>query len=316
MYKSITLLFPGQGAQHIGMGKELEGTPSFSLFEKADQILNYPISKICFDGPEEKLTQTQNTQPALLTHSIAIWERIKPILEKKNIPVDLVLGHSLGEYSAMVVAGALSFEDALKAVHLRGKFMQEAVPAGVGKMFAIMRTTEDMVVKACEYASDPDNIVSPANFNEPSQTVISGHAEACDRAAEWVTKNAEGRVRALELKVSAPFHSQLMKPAAFKLAQTFESFNFMDLKIPYIANIDAKKYDKGTPAEIVKKNLIDQVTGCVHWSKSAAQIPKDSLCLEIGTGRVLSGLMRKINRDVKVLAMEFEESFKELEELI
>ncbi len=318
MFKSATLVFPGQGSQHIGMGKNLEGRPSFNFFKQADEILNYKLSKICLEGPEDQLTLTANTQPALLTHSVAIWHDIKDLLDSKKIKIDRVLGHSIGEYSALVVAGALSFEDAVQAVHLRGKFMQEAVPTGKGKMYAIMRATEEKVIEACEIASDKakGQIVTAANYNEPGQTVISGHAEACDRAAQWIEKNIDGRVKALELKVSAPFHSPLMEPAAKKLAEAFSKFKFMDLKIPYVANIDAKEYPIGTSGEVIKKNLIDQVCGSVQWTKSIMPISTNTLFLEIGTGRVLSGLIRKINRDMKVLSMGFEESYTELKELI
>ncbi|HLE10462.1 MAG: [acyl-carrier-protein] S-malonyltransferase [Bdellovibrionales bacterium RIFOXYD12_FULL_39_22] len=318
MFKSVTLLFPGQGSQHVGMGKELEGRPSFNLFKKADDILGYNLSSICFNGPEEQLTLTANTQPALLTHSVAIWQNVKELLDSKGVAVNRVLGHSIGEYSALVAAGALSFEDAVMAVHLRGKFMQEAVPQGKGKMYAIMRASEEKVVEACELASDKSKgeIVTAANFNEPGQTVISGHAAACDRAAKWIEANVDGRTKALELKVSAPFHSPLMEPAANNLAAAFSKFKFLPLKTPYIANINATEYPIETSGDVIRQNLIDQVCGSVQWSKSIAKLDSNTLCLEIGTGRVLAGLVRKINRDIKVLSMEFEDSYTELKGMI
>ena len=318
MHKSVTLMFPGQGAQHVGMGKNLEGHPSFELFKKADEVLGFSISKICFEGPEDDLKMTENTQPALLTHSVAIFQKVKSILDEKGITIERVMGHSIGEYSALVAAGALSFEDAVKAVNLRGKYMQEAVPAGEGKMYAIMRATEEQIIEACQLCSDENSnsIVTPANYNEPGQTVISGHADACDKAAKWIEEKVQGRVRALELKVSAPFHSPLMKPAAEKLSEAFNNFNFMDTKIPYIANIDAKEYGAGTSGDTIRKNLVDQVCGSVQWSKTISKLDSNTLCLELGPGRVLAGLVRKINRDIKVISMEFDESFEQLKEML
>lgn len=316
MYKSVTLIFPGQGSQHIGMGKKLEGHKSFEIFNKANEALEYNLSKLMFEGPMEELTLTQNTQPAIISHSVGLFQKLEEILKSKNIKIDRVLGHSVGEYAALVAAGALSAEDAIKAVHLRGKYMQEAVPAGKGKMYAIMRTTEDMVKKACEAASEEGSLVMPANFNEPGQTVISGEASACERAVKWLEENVEGRFRATELKVSAPFHSSLMEPAAKKLEEKFGELNFKETTLPYVANINAKEYASGTDIETVKKNLVDQVCGSVLWSKSIADLPSDTLCIEVGPGKILAGLVRKINRDIKVISLDNDGAFEDLEELL
>ena len=314
MYRSVTLLFPGQGSQYVGMGKALEGCESFKLFERANSTLGYPLTQLMFEGPLEELTLTQNTQPAILTHSVALFEKTKKVLEQKNIAIDRVLGHSVGEYAALVAAGTLSFDDAVMAVHLRGKYMQEATPRGLGKMFAMMRVPPEVVEQACREVSRPDSVVMPANFNEPGQTVISGEADACLRAVKWVEQSKEGtRFKALELNVSAPFHSSLMEPAAQKLESAFNKFTFNPLRVPYVANIDAREYPVGTTGETIKNNLIAQVCGSVKWSQSMAQLSPDTLCLEMGPSKVLFGLARKINRDLKVISMDQEDAFEQLE---
>lgn len=315
MTKSVTLIFPGQGAQYIGMGKNLEGTPSYELFNKANDALGYSLSTLMFEGPEEELKLTENTQPAILAHSVALFQKVKTILDEKGITIDRVLGHSVGEYAALVAAGVLSFEDAVKAVNLRGKFMQEAVPAGKGKMYAVMKVSEEMVRKACEEASTETERVMPANFNEPSQIVISGEANACDRAVKWMEENVGDGFRAIELKVSAPFHSSLMEPAAKKLNEAFGNFTFNENKIPYVANIDAKEYAAGTNPETIKENLFKQVDGSVLWTQSVQALPDDTVCLEVGPGRVLMGLVRKINRNIKVISLDKDGAMDEVKEL-
>ncbi|MDD0853958.1 ACP S-malonyltransferase [Halobacteriovorax sp. GB3] len=316
MTKSVTLLFPGQGAQYVGMGKALEGHSSYELFEKANQALGFNISQMMFEGPEEELKLTENTQPAILSHSVALFEKLKELLDNKGVKIDRVLGHSVGEYAALVAAGALPFEDAVKAVNLRGKFMQEAVPAGKGKMFAIMKVPAEKIEQACTEASTETEKVMPANFNEPNQTVISGEANACDRAVAWLNENMEDPFRAVELNVSAPFHSSLMKPAADKLNDAFSEFKFKENDLAYVANIDAKEYAAGTSAEIIKENLYKQVDGSVLWTQSFASLPDDTICIEVGPGRVLMGLARKINRNIKVISLDKDGAFEELEELL
>ena len=255
----VTLLFPGQGAQYVGMGNNLKETEFYNYFKKADEILKYSISDIAANGPDDQLKLTENTQPAIVTHSVALFEKLKPILAKKNIEIAQVLGHSVGEYAALVAAGVLKFEDAVKAVHLRGKYMQEAVPVGQGKMIAILKLDGDIVKEACRKASTADSQVMPANFNDPKQIVISGHAEACDQAVKWLEENVKERFGAIPLQVSAPFHSALMKPAAEKMTAVLSDIKFEANTIPYIANIDAKKYNNGTDIELIRQNLIDQI---------------------------------------------------------
>lgn len=312
MTKSVTLLFPGQGSQYVGMGTTLET----DLFTKADEVLGYSLSGLIKDGPEEELKLTQNTQPAILSHSVALFNKVKKLLDEREVKIDRVLGHSVGEYAALVAAGVLSFEDAVKAVHLRGKFMQSAVPAGKGKMIAVMKVPQDKIEEACQAASTETEKVMPANFNEPNQIVISGEANACDRAVKWLEENITDPYRAIELQVSAPFHSSLMEPAAKDLEKAFSDFTWNSNNLEYIANIDAKAYGTGTDAETIKTNLIKQVDGSVLWTQSIQSLPEDTLCLEVGPGRVLMGLVRKINRNIKVISLDKEGSFEELMELI
>jgi [acyl-carrier-protein] S-malonyltransferase len=312
MKKSVTLLFPGQGSQYVGMGQNLAP----ELAKLANENLGFDLQQLMLEGPEEDLKMTANTQPAILTHSIGLFYKLKPILEKYNVTIDRVLGHSVGEYAALVAAGALRFEDAVKAVNLRGKYMQEAVPAGMGKMIALMKVPQETINELCQACSTDQESVMPANFNEPNQTVISGHASACDRALVWLEKNMSETYRAVELNVSAPFHSSLMKPAALKLIEHLKTIEMMNTIHPYVANIDAKEYPVGTKGSTVLENLYQQVDGPVKWSQSISALPDDTLCLEVGPGRVLMGLSRKINRDHQVISLDKEGSFAELEELL
>jgi len=317
MTKSVTLLFPGQGSQYIGMGSQLKGHPSFEFLNKADKALGYSISKIMLEGPEDDLKLTQNTQPAILAHSVALYEKLLELLKNKNIKVDRVLGHSVGEYAALVAAKAISFEDAVRAVHFRGKYMQEAVPVGKGKMVAVLKVSEEKVLEACKASSQLGSEVMPANFNDPEQIVISGEAEACVRAMKWFEENIKEGYRCVELNVSAPFHSSLMKPAADKLkTEVLDKVEFRSTFYPYIANIDAHEYPADTNPEKVKENLFKQVDGSVLWTQSFKQLSDDTLCIEVGPGRVLMGLARKINRNIKVIPLDKEGSFEELEALL
>lgn len=312
MAKSVTLLFPGQGSQYVGMGNTLDQT----LINKANDVLGYDLKKLMHEGPEEELKLTHNTQPAIVAHSLTLFNKVKEVLEAKGIKIDRVLGHSVGEYAALAAAGVISHEDAVKAVHLRGKYMQEAVPVGQGKMFAILKVPANVVEEACKAASKPGSEVMPANFNDPSQIVISGESEACLRAVEWLKENFTEAHRAMELNVSAPFHSSLMKPAADQLKAAFSEFKWGENKLPYIANIDAKEYSVGTNPEKIIDNLYYQAYGPVLWTQSIENLPNDTVCLEVGPGKVLMGLVRKINKDIKVLPLDKEEAFLELEELL
>lgn len=308
MTKSVTLLFPGQGSQYVGMGKNLDQ----SLFEKGNEILGYDLKKLMHEGPEEELKLTYNTQPAILKHSVTLYNHLIEFLNKHDVKIDRVLGHSVGEYAALVAAGVLSPYDAIHAVHLRGKYMQEAVPVGKGKMFAILKVPADVVEQACKAASTPGSEVMPANFNDPSQIVISGESEACARAVAWLSENYKEAHRAMELNVSAPFHSSLMKPAADQLKEAFTHFKWHENKIPYIANIDAVEYGAGTNPETIINNLYHQAYGPVLWTQSIEKLPSDTICIEVGPGKVLMGLVRKINKDIKVVCLDKDEAFSEL----
>lgn len=315
MGQKVVLLFPGQGSQYVGMGEKLKGTDQESLLTKADEALDFDLSKIMLEGPEEDLTKTENTQPAIFTYSVALYEQIKPLLEEKGLEVHSVLGHSVGEYAALYAAGVISFEDGVRIVNQRGKFMQEAVPVGKGKMLAVLRVPQDVIEKGCEEVSKTHGKIMPANYNEPGQIVISGEAAGIDEFQKWIEANHEGAARMVELKVSAPFHSSLMEPAAEKMQSFLADINFNESNVPYIANIDAKVYDKGTSGDIVKNNLIQQVAGSVRWTQSIEQLPSDVVCLEVGPGRVLSGLQRKINRDFKIIALDREDALEQIKEL-
>lgn len=312
MTKSVTLLFPGQGSQYVGMGKNLDQT----LFDKGNEVLGYDLKKIMHEGPEEELKLTHNTQPAILKHSVALYNQLQEFLNTHNVKVDRVLGHSVGEYAALVAAGVLSPFDAIHAVHLRGKYMQDAVPVGKGKMFAILKVPANIVEEACKVSSKPGSEVMPANFNDPSQIVISGESEACARAVAWLSENFKEAHRAMELNVSAPFHSSLMKPAADKLKDAFTHYKWNENKLPYIANIDAKEYAVGTNPEIIINNLYHQAYGPVLWTQSIEKLPAGTICIEVGPGKVLMGLVRKINKDIKVITLDKDDALTELAQVL
>jgi [acyl-carrier-protein] S-malonyltransferase len=300
----VALLFPGQGSQYVGMGAELAETPFSSYLEQADEVLGYRLSELMLNGPEDQLMQTENTQPAILTYSAALFAKISPLLQDRAGGVSLVMGHSVGEYAALVAAGAIQFEDAVRLVHLRGKFMQEAVPAGVGAMYAVTKVPADIVEEACTESSQPESQVSPANYNDPLQTVISGEASACERAVAWIDERVSKPHRIVKLKVSAPFHSPLMTPAADKLRDELNAVPIRPNEIDYIANIDAKRYPAGTSPDTIRDNLYRQVAGSVLWAQSFSGLSEDTVCLECGPGRVLTGLGRRTKPEIKVLPLD------------
>ncbi len=308
----VTLVFPGQGTQYVGMGKNFVGSPSF---ENANHAAGYNLEKIMLEGPLEELKLTKNTQPAIVAHSLMLFKKLKDILDKKNIEIEKVLGHSVGEYAALSAAGSLDFADAVKAVHFRGKYMQEATPPGKGTMFAILKQDENVIREACEAASLSDEKVSPANFNEPAQIVISGDKKACELAIKIMEEKTQSRVKAIELQVSAPFHCQLMKPAEINLKAVLDQITFHPLKYPYIANIDAKIYGTDTNPLVLKENLLKQVCGSVLWTQSVQKLHSDSVVIEVGPGKVLSGLIKKINPNIKVISLDTETGFAEVEAL-
>ncbi len=311
---SVALLFPGQGSQYVGMGKFLSDSVREKFFSLADKALGFSLSQIMLEGPEEKLKETAITQPAILTHSVALFEMLQPFLEENQISIDCVLGHSVGEFAALVAAGALSFEDAVLLVHKRGKYMQEATPLGTGSMYALMKVPMEVVQEACSQASKSNEEVMPANFNSPEQIVISGEIQAAKRAVSWIQENYSHPFRAIELKVSAPFHSSLMKPAAMNLKKDLLNTTFHSLKIPYIANVNAEIYNRGTEGEILRENLFAQVDHSVFWTQSMQKLSDNSLCLEVGPGKVLMGLARKINSTIKCQTLDKENSITNLTE--
>jgi [acyl-carrier-protein] S-malonyltransferase len=298
----IAFVFPGQASQYPGMGKELADKypVARAVFEEADRELGFSISQICFTGSEEDLKLTANTQPAILTCSVAIYR----ILAEKGINPDFVAGHSLGEYSALVAAGAMKFSDAVQIVRKRGTYMQEAVPAGQGAMAAIMGLSPAVVMDACRRAAE-GKICSPANLNSPEQTVISGHAEAVKRAVEIASQL--GAKRAVILAVSAPFHCALMMPAQERLEKDLRQVEIAPLRVPLVTNVDA---DTETSAEEARDALIRQVTMPVRWEESIHELIDEGVntFVEVGPGRVLTGLLRQIERSVGTLNVEDEKS--------
>src|SRR5229473_7265801 len=291
----VAFVFPGQASQYPGMGKELaEKYPAAkAVFNEADQALGFSISKLCFEGTEEDLKLTANTQPAILTCSVAVHR----VLAEKGLKPDFVAGHSLGEYSALVAAGALKFEDAVRLVRKRGTYMQDAVPA-------IMGLSPAVVADACKRAAEGE-ICSAANLNSPDQTVISGHAGAVKRAVELASQ--AGAKRAVILAVSAPFHSALMAPAQDRLEKDLKQIEFTALCVPLVTNVDADTIETGDEA---REALIRQVTAPVRWEGSVRLLIDEGVntFVEAGPGRVLTGLLRQIERSVAVLNVEDEKS--------
>jgi [acyl-carrier-protein] S-malonyltransferase len=284
------------------MGKELaEKYPEArDVFDEADKTLGFSISQMCFSGSEEDLKQTANTQPALLTCSVAVQR----VLAGKGVTPDFVAGHSLGEYSALVAAGALKFSDAVQLARKRGSYMQEAVPAGQGAMAAIMGLSPAVVTDACKRAAEAE-VCSPANLNSPEQTVISGHAAAVKRAVEMASQ--QGAKRAVILAVSAPFHCALMMPAQERLEKDLRKTEFSNLQLPLVTNVDADTIAKGDEA---REALIRQVTMPVRWEDSMRLLIDEgvNIFVEVGPGRVLVGLLRQIERSVAALNVEDEKS--------
>jgi [acyl-carrier-protein] S-malonyltransferase len=293
-------IFPGQGSQYVGMGSNLydEYEEVRALYKEASDVLGYNVAKLSFKGPVEELDKTFRTQPCLLTASIAAFH----VTLKQGIKPDCVAGHSLGEYSALVAAQVLTFADALKIVEMRGKLMQEAVPEGQGQMAAILGFDRDRLIDICQKVP---GIVSPANFNCPAQIVISGQTEAVQKAIELAKQ--EGAKRAVALAVSVPSHCALMEPVGQKLAHLFSSLNFSDPSICFVNNADARVLTK---ADEIKQSLIRQLSSSLLWEDSIMKMIELGVdtFIEIGPGKVLSGLMRKINREKKTFNIEDKKS--------
>ncbi len=307
----IACVFPGQGSQYSGMGRRMaEAYPiAREVFERADVVLGFPLSRLCFGGEEQELLKTENTQPAILTTSIACYR----VLEQAGVRPDFVAGHSLGEYTALVAAGSLAFEDALLLVRRRGQYMQEAVPLGQGAMAAILGMPADAVERLCREVAH-GQVCAPANFNSPQQIVISGHAEAVERAIALARER--GARRAVRLPVSAPFHCALMQPAEDRLADDLACVTFADLVIPLVNNVDATIIASG---EAARDGLRRQVSRPVRWEESVRRLLAEGVTtfIEVGPGRVLSGLIRTMDRSVRTLAVEdptsLEETLRELQ---
>jgi [acyl-carrier-protein] S-malonyltransferase len=288
-------VFPGQGSQFAGMGKSLAGSfaSARAVFEEADEVLGFPLSRLCFEGPESELKLTENTQPAILSVSVAAWS----VLREEGIEPDYVAGHSLGEYSALVAAGSLRFADAVKLVRRRGQYMQEAVPAGEGAMAALLRLPEGKLDEVLAQAAQ-GQVVAAANLNSPAQVVIAGHTAAVQRAIELAT--AAGARRAVILPVSAPFHCPLMQPAADRLAVDLAATPFADLRCPLANNARACEIRLGAEA---RQGLIEQVTRPVLWTDSVRLLAERGCrrFVETGPGGVLTGLLKGIDPSLEGL---------------
>lgn len=300
-------LFPGQASQFVGMGKELcDAFPEAkTIFDKANELLEPSFSSLLWEGPQDKLNLTENTQPAVLTVSVAAWQCLWHRM--KGLTPSFVAGHSLGEYSAHVASGTISFEDALTAVRKRGEFMQEAVPVGEGAMAALIGIEIDDIKAVCEAASHV-GVVVPANDNAPGQIVIAGSKAAVEKAVELA--KAKGCKKAVFLPVSAPFHSPLMKPARERMEPVLRAMNFNDPKVPCVANVTAKPVTKGSEA---RNLLVTQVDNPVRWRETLEFFKEQGVeaLVEIGPGTVLSGLAKRVSKDWKLLNVENPKSLGE-----
>lgn len=306
----IAFVFPGQGAQYVGMGKQIaqEYKSAENIFNEASEALGFDVKKMVFESDEETLKITENTQPAIVTTSIACMQ---PLLEN-GIKPDVVAGLSLGEYSAHVAAGTMTFRDAVGLVRKRGKFMQEAVPIGVGTMAAVLGLSNDDIIECCKLASQ-DGIAEPANFNCPGQVVVAGEIKAVEKVVELAKE--KGAKRSMLLPVSAPFHCSMLKPAGERLAAEMKNIELYDMKVPVAINVTGKYI---TDKHSVKEMLIKQVSTSVLWEECVKTMIADGVdtFIEIGPGKVLGGFIKKISKDVRTFNVEDIDSLnKTIEEL-
>lgn len=301
-------LFPGQGSQYAGMGKELcyNFKVAADTFAEADDALGFKLSALCFNGPEEDLKLTTNTQPAILATSIAALRVVK---SETGLVADYLAGHSLGEFSALVASGAFAFGDALRTVRARGRFMQEAVPVGIGAMAAILAVEADILADICREAAQGE-VVSPANFNSPGQIVIAGHATAVNRAIEIA--KARGFRKAMLLPVSAPFHSALMIPAGERLGEVLAAVELAEMTVPVVTNVEALPNADSTR---VKELLVTQVSAPVRWDDSIREMRRLGVAsvVEIGPGKVLAGLVKRIDKEIVTYTIEDSAGLKTLQ---
>lgn len=303
----IAFIFPGQASQYVGMGEEISRTPiGEELFFQANEILGFPLSTLCFNGPEEELTQTANTQPAIVTVSVIVTR----LLAEIGIKPEMVAGHSLGEYSALVAAGSLSFQDAVRLVRIRGELMSEANKSIGGGMAAIIGLEPAIVDEICREARS-EGVVEMANYNSPLQIAVSGEIAGLEKAIEIA--KAKGAKRALMLPVSAPFHSSLMDPVADKFKAELEAANLKDAELPVIANVTA---GPETESPDIRRNLITQINGPVRWSDTIFYMISQGIDIfvEVGPGKVLTGLLKKTDRSIACIPVETIESIEGLVE--
>lgn len=293
-------LFPGQGAQSVGMGKALVdcGGSIAELFTTADEVVGHSLSDLMFNGPEDRLTLTEFTQPALVTTALAA---LRMVTQRSDLQPDYVAGHSLGEYAAVSAAGGFSAQEAIRLVHLRGRAMQEALAPGEGAMAAMLNMDVELVLEVCrDAAAQTDGICGAANYNTAAQIVISGHKRAVDCALALAKER--GAKRCIPLAVSAPFHSPLMAPAGQKMAEALAKVRIADLSVPLIANVTARENSAG---DVVRKQLVEQVTGAVRWQESIQRLLELGVdtFVEIGTGKVLTGMMKRIDRQARAITI-------------
>jgi len=305
----LALLFPGQGSQEVGMGRDaaVASPGAREIFERADAVLGLPLSRICFEpSGEDELLRTEIQQPAVLTTSVAL---LRALEEAGRVEPVCVAGHSLGEYTALVASGALAFEDAVRIVHARGRFMQEAVPEGQGAMAAILGLDAAVVAELCAEVSQ-GQVVEPANFNGGGQVVISGQTAAVERA--MAAAKAKGAMRAVQLKVSAPFHCSLMQPAAERVAESLAGVAIAPLAVPVVSNVEATPNQD--PARVVEL-LVRQVTAPVRWEESVGRLARDGVtrALELGEGSVLRGLVKRIAKELVVVSVGGPAEVRQLE---